>query len=44
MAWRHFANVKLHHAGDVFEQFVRAGEEIVRGVRIGRVGSENDDV
>jgi len=44
MAWRHFAGVKLQHAGDVFEQFIRAGEEFVRGVRVHRVGSENDDV
>ena len=27
-----------------FEQFIRAGEEFVRGVRVHRVGPENDDV
>jgi hypothetical protein len=44
MAGRHFANVKLHHTGDVFEQLVRAGEQFVRGVRVGRVSPENNDV
>jgi hypothetical protein len=44
MAWRHFANVKLHPAGDIFEELVRAGEQFIRGVRIRRVGTENDDV
>jgi hypothetical protein len=44
MAGLHFANVKLHHPGDVFEQFIRAGEQFIRGFRVGMVGPENNDV
>jgi hypothetical protein len=44
MAGHHFADVKLHHARDVFEQLVRAGEEFIRGIRVGRISPKNDDV
>ena len=43
-AGRHFADVKMQHAGNVFEQLVGGGHELVGGVRVVRVCPKDDDV
>ena len=43
-AGRHFADMKLQHAGNGSQIFVRAGDQFIRRVGLRRVGPEDDDV
>ena len=43
-AARHFADVEMRDAGNVFQKLVRAGDDFLGGVGFGRVGPENDNV
>ena len=43
-AGRHFADVKVQHAGNVFQIFVRAGDEFIRRVRLRRIRPKYYDV
>ena len=43
-AGRHFADVKLQHAGNRLQLFIGTGNQFVRRVRLRRVGPENDDM
>ena len=40
----HLADVKMGEAGNIFEKFISAGDDLIRGVRLGRVGPKNDNV
>ncbi len=44
MAERHFTNVKVKHAGNAFQIFVRAGHQFISSLRVGRIGPEYNDV
>jgi hypothetical protein len=44
VAAHHFADVKMRDAGNGLQEFVRAGDDFLGGVRFCRVGPENDNV
>ena len=44
MAFDHAANVEVQDARKTAQIFLRPGDQIIRGVRLARLGPENDDV
>ena len=41
---RHFPDMELHDAGDVFEELIGAGHDFIRRIGISRVRPENDNM
>jgi hypothetical protein len=44
VAWHHLASVKLQDSRNAFEILDGARQQLIRGVRLVRVGPEDDDV